>query len=124
APRAFDRQDSRRDRLGPVTRSRARPPGRDRPHPARVGGRVGFPPPRPGNLADAVARVLVTGGAGFVGSHVADAFVARGDDVLVVDDLSTGQRENVPENAAFELLDVADAGALEGAFEDGVDVVC
>jgi UDP-glucose 4-epimerase len=55
---------------------------------------------------------------------VADAFVARGDDVLVVDDLSTGQRENVPENAAFELLDVADAGALEGAFEDGVDVVC
>ena len=71
-----------------------------------------------------MARVLVTGGAGFVGSHVADAFVARGDDVLVVDDLSTGQRENVPENAAFERLDVADAGALERAFEAGADVVC
>jgi UDP-glucose 4-epimerase len=71
-----------------------------------------------------VARVLVTGGAGFVGSHVADAFIARGDDVLVIDDLSTGQRENVPENAAFERLDVADAGALERAFEAGVNVVC
>ena len=80
--------------------------------------------PWPGILADAVARVLVTGGAGFVGSHVADAFIARGDDVLVVDDLSTGRRENVPENAAFERLDVADAGALERAFEAGADVVC
>jgi UDP-glucose 4-epimerase len=55
---------------------------------------------------------------------VADAFIARGDDVLVVDDLSTGRRENVPENAAFERLDVADASALERAFEAGVDVVC
>ena len=79
---------------------------------------------RPGILADAVARVLVTGGAGFVGSHVADAFIARGDDVLVVDDLSTGRRENVPENAAFERLDVADADALGRTFETGVDVVC
>ena len=49
-----------------------------------------------------MARVVVTGGAGFIGSHVADAFLARGDDVLVVDDLSTGRRENVPEGAAFE----------------------
>lgn len=79
---------------------------------------------RTGILADAVARVLVTGGAGFVGSHVADAFLARGDDVLVVDDLSTGRRENVPENAAFERLDVADADALDRTFETGVDVVC
>jgi UDP-glucose 4-epimerase len=73
---------------------------------------------------DAVARVLVTGGAGFVGSHVADAFLARRDDVLVVDDLSTGRRDNVPENAAFERLDVADADALDRTFETGVDVVC
>jgi len=71
-----------------------------------------------------MARVLVTGGAGFVGSHVADAFLARGDDVLAVDDLSTGRRENVPENAAFERLDLADADALERAFDTGVDVVC
>ncbi len=69
-------------------------------------------------------RVVVTGGAGFIGSHVADAFLARGDDVLVVDDLSTGQRANVPEGAAFEQLDIADQDALEGAFAGGADVVC
>jgi UDP-glucose 4-epimerase len=40
-------------------------------------------------------RYLVTGGAGFVGSHVTDALVARGDTVLVLDDLSTGRRENI-----------------------------
>ncbi len=41
-------------------------------------------------------RVLVTGGAGFIGSHVADAYLARGDEVWIVDDLSSGRRENVP----------------------------
>jgi UDP-glucose 4-epimerase len=40
-------------------------------------------------------RHLITGGAGFIGSHLADALVARGDDVLILDDLSTGRRENV-----------------------------
>jgi len=41
--------------------------------------------------------VLVTGGAGFIGSHVAEALVARGEEVVVLDDLSTGKRENLPE---------------------------
>jgi UDP-glucose 4-epimerase len=41
--------------------------------------------------------VLVTGGAGFIGSHVAEALVARGEDVVVLDDLSSGKRENLPE---------------------------
>lgn len=40
-------------------------------------------------------RVLITGGAGFIGSHLAEAFIARGDDVLVLDDLSTGSIENI-----------------------------
>lgn len=40
-------------------------------------------------------RVLITGGAGFIGSHLAEALVARGDDVLVLDDLSTGSMENI-----------------------------
>src|SRR5207244_3283614 len=43
--------------------------------------------------------VLVTGGAGFIGSHVAEALVAGGEDVVVLDDLSTGKRENVPDGA-------------------------
>jgi UDP-glucose 4-epimerase len=41
--------------------------------------------------------VLVTGGAGFIGSHVVEALVARGDEVVVLDDLSSGKRENLPE---------------------------
>ena len=40
-------------------------------------------------------RYMITGGAGFIGSHLTDALVARGDDVLVLDDLSTGRRENL-----------------------------
>ena len=40
-------------------------------------------------------RVLITGGAGFIGSHLSDALVQRGDSVVVLDDLSTGRRENV-----------------------------
>ena len=69
-------------------------------------------------------RVLVTGGAGFIGSHVADAFLARDDDVLVVDDLSTGQKTNVPDGAAFEEADIADGNALEHAFESEPELVC
>ena len=41
----------------------------------------------------------MTGGAGFIGSHVVDALVARGDDVVVLDDLSTGKRENLAAGA-------------------------
>jgi len=49
---------------------------------------------------------MVTGGAGFIGSHLADALVARGDDVAVVDDLSRGKREHVPAEAQFYKLDI------------------
>lgn len=52
--------------------------------------------------------VLVTGGAGFIGSHVADAYLARGWSVTVVDDLSSGKRENVPAAAEFAELDIRD----------------
>ena len=48
---------------------------------------------------------LVTGGAGFIGSHVVDALVARGDSVRVVDDLSTGKRENIARHTNVELIE-------------------
>ena len=63
-------------------------------------------------------RALVTGGAGFVGSHVVDALVARGDDVLVVDDLSHGRRENVNERAELVVGDIRDPNALGEAFRE------
>lgn len=70
-------------------------------------------------------RVVVTGGAGFIGSHVADAFIGRGDEVLVVDDLSSGKREHVNEQAAFAELDIADATALRTHLEEfGAELIC
>ena len=53
-------------------------------------------------------KVLVTGGAGFIGSHVADAYLARGDNVWVVDNLSTGKRANLPGEASFIEMDIRD----------------
>ena len=51
-------------------------------------------------------RVLITGGAGFIGSHVCDLFLARGYAVDVIDDLSSGKRENVPNEATLHVVDV------------------
>ena len=58
-------------------------------------------------------RVLVTGGAGFIGSHVVDALLARGDAVVVLDDLSTGSRDNLDPRAELVVADIADAAALD-----------
>jgi UDP-glucose 4-epimerase len=58
-------------------------------------------------------RAIVTGGAGFIGSHVADALLARGDDVTVLDSLVTGSREKVPSGAELRVGDIrSDAQAL------------
>lgn len=53
-------------------------------------------------------RVLVTGGAGFIGSHVADAYLQRGDRVWILDDLSSGRMSNVPEAATFVQASIND----------------
>ena len=53
-------------------------------------------------------RILLTGGAGFIGSPVTESLLARGHEVAVVDDLSTGKRENVPRGASFYEQDIRD----------------
>ena len=69
-------------------------------------------------------RYLVTGGAGFIGSHVVDALVARGEMVRVVDDLSTGKRDNLADHPTLELIeaDLATPGVANRAV-DGVSHV-
>ena len=72
-------------------------------------------------------RVLITGGAGFVGSHLVDGHIARGDEIVVVDDLSTGRPENIGAHVAagrvrFIEARVEDPGVADLAFE-GVDLV-
>ena len=57
-------------------------------------------------------RVVVTGGAGFIGSHAAEALLARGDDVVVLDNLSTGKREKVPDDARLVEADIRDPDAV------------
>jgi len=60
------------------------------------------------------SNICVTGGAGFIGSHVADALVAAGNRLLIVDDLSSGRKENVPKDSELHVLDVRseEAGQL------------
>ncbi len=67
-------------------------------------------------------NVLVTGGAGFIGSHLVDRLVAEGHAVRVLDDLSTGHRENVSDAAVLTVASVADADAVAAGVAD-VEVV-
>lgn len=61
-------------------------------------------------------KILVTGGAGFIGSHVVDAYIAQGHDVVVIDDLSTGHREFLNPKARFYQLDIADRAGVREVF--------
>ncbi len=69
-------------------------------------------------------NILVTGGAGFIGSHLADRLVKEGHHVLVIDNESTGRLENVPGAALYFQGDVANIDDLKQAFKNDLDAVC
>ncbi len=68
-------------------------------------------------------RVLVSGGAGFIGSNLVEALLDRGDEVGVIDDLSTGHAGNVPEAAWFRRLDITGEGLASAVGEYGPEAV-
>lgn len=67
-------------------------------------------------------KCLVTGGAGFIGSNLVDALVSRGNEVVVIDNLAIGKRENINSEAAFFELDITDFEAIKDLFA-GMDYV-
>jgi UDP-glucose 4-epimerase len=69
-------------------------------------------------------RVLITGGAGFIGSTAADHFLAAGWDVAILDDLSAGKRANVPNGARFYPVDVRSEAAVEAVKKERPEVIC
>jgi UDP-glucose 4-epimerase len=74
-------------------------------------------------LSEKTPVILVTGGAGFIGSHVAEAYLALGHQVWVLDSLVTGNRENVPAQATFVEMDIRDEGIRDLFREVGFDLV-
>jgi UDP-glucose 4-epimerase len=68
-------------------------------------------------------KIAVTGGAGFIASHIADAYMSLGHEVVIIDNLSTGKRENIPANARFIEMDVNDPGIPALFMEEKFDIV-
>jgi UDP-glucose 4-epimerase len=69
-------------------------------------------------------KVLITGGAGFIGSHLGEGLLAEGHEVVVIDNEATGRREHVPAGARYLRGDVSRTDDLEPAFRLGLDAVC
>jgi UDP-glucose 4-epimerase len=63
-------------------------------------------------------KVLLTGGAGFIGSWVGQALIANGNEIFIIDDLSTGKIQNIPKDANFVKADIKDRDRLEKIFKD------
>ncbi|NNJ24765.1 NAD-dependent epimerase/dehydratase family protein [Alienimonas chondri] len=70
-------------------------------------------------------KILVTGGAGFIGSHIVDGLIAAGHTAVAIDDLSSGFRENLPADVPLHVVDIRDADAVAKVFElERPDRVC
>ena len=70
-------------------------------------------------------KILVTGGAGFIGSHIVDGLLEAGHSVAVIDDLSSGSRENLPPEVPLHVLDIVDGKAVARVFDvERPDAVC
>ena len=67
-------------------------------------------------------KILVTGGAGFIGSQVVDALINRDEEVIIIDNLSTGSEKNINSKAIFYRLDI-NSGVVEEIFKAGIDIV-
>ena len=68
-------------------------------------------------------RILVTGGAGFIGSHIVDTYINAGHDVIVVDDLSTGKRENLNPKARFVQADIQNPTVRQLIVQEKIEVL-
>jgi len=62
-------------------------------------------------------KIVVTGGAGFIGSHLVDEYIENGFEVLIIDNLSTGKKENINKNAIFEKIDLKEKDKLKKIIE-------
>src|SRR5512146_2211426 len=69
-------------------------------------------------------KILITGGAGFIGSTIADLFLSKGWEVAVLDDLSSGKRENVAKGVRLHVCDVRSPEAAKAVAEERPDVLC
>lgn len=69
-------------------------------------------------------RILVTGGAGFIGSHIADALLEDGNTVDIIDNLSTGSKNNVPAEAGFYEMSIGDAEVATLLDKSKFDIIC
>ncbi|MCX8072624.1 MAG: GDP-mannose 4,6-dehydratase [Candidatus Binatia bacterium] len=69
-------------------------------------------------------KILVTGGAGFIGSHVAEAFMREGHRVIVVDDLSSGRADNLPQGVRLEVMDIRSEQVADLIAREQPEVLC